>query len=353
MATLAQSLPGSSRPLAWFGEFLKEELAPYPGRTGTVARMVLAATLVMIICMTFRIPYGFQGAIYALIVSRENPRATLESAGIMVLVTGISAAYILISAQFVISVPVLHFCWIIVTFFAAFYALSTITNYIAVTMFANMISVGVPLWDRHVSAETNVEDTLRVVLAASIGVVVTAAVELAFARMRSGDDIVLPIAEQLSAVQSVLACYAEARPVDQATEKRIIRLGMLGTSLLRRALRRSDYSPHYRAQMGGVVALVGRLVDIAANLTQLSFEPSSIDQKQLRDLAATVAVIRADLMNRRIPTSTQFNPDDELSRGVPLLREMENTVSLIPEAFASSRSMDCQDSLEMSPFLTP
>jgi multidrug resistance protein MdtO len=302
--------------------------------------MVLAATLVMIICMTFRIPYGFQGAIYALIVSRENPRATLESAGIMVLVTGISAAYILISAQFVISVPVLHFCWIIVTFFAAFYALSTITNYIAVTMFANMISVGVPLWDRHVSAETNVGDTLWVVLAASIGVAVTAAVELAFARMRSGDDIVLPIAEQLSAVQSVLACYAEARPVDQATEKRIIRLGMLGTSLLRRALRRSDYSPHYRAQMGGVVALVGRLVDIAANLTQLSFEPSSTEEKQLRDLAATVAVIRADLMNRRIPTSTQFNPDDELSRGVPLLREMENTVSLIPEAFASSRSMD-------------
>src|SRR5260370_2694626 len=91
----------------------------------------------------------------------------------MVLVTGISAAYILISAQFVISVPVLHFCWIIVTFFAAFYALSTITNYIAVTMFANMISAGVPLSDRHVSAETDLGATLWVFLAASIRVVAT------------------------------------------------------------------------------------------------------------------------------------------------------------------------------------
>src|SRR5260370_13205127 len=126
----------------------------------------------------------------------------------MVLVTGISAAYILISAQFVVRLAVLDFWWIIVTFFAAFYALSTITNYIAVTMFANMISVGVPLWDRHVSAETNVGDTLWVVLAASIGVVVTAAVELAFARMRAGDDIVLPLAEQLSSVPSGLAFYA-------------------------------------------------------------------------------------------------------------------------------------------------
>ena len=112
MATLAQSLPASPRPLAWFGEFLKQELAPYPGRAGTIVRMVLAATLVMIICMTFRIPRAFQGAVYALMISRENLRATLQSAGTMLLVTGVGAAYILISAGFVISVPVLHFFWI-------------------------------------------------------------------------------------------------------------------------------------------------------------------------------------------------------------------------------------------------
>src|ERR1700720_1450213 len=125
MAALAQSLPGSSRPWAWLREFLKEEFAPSPGRAGMVARMVIAATLVMIICMTFRIPYGFQGAIYALVVSRENPRATLDSAGMIAFVTCVSAAYILISARFFISVPVLHFLWIVVTFFTTFYAFST------------------------------------------------------------------------------------------------------------------------------------------------------------------------------------------------------------------------------------
>jgi multidrug resistance protein MdtO len=340
MATLAQSVPESRRPSAWFWEFLKEELAPYPGRAETVARMVIAATVVMVICMTFRIHYGFQGAIYALLISRDNPRATLQSAGTMLLVTGIGAAYLLISAWFVISVPTLHFFWIIVTFFAAFYALNTMTNYGAVAVFAFTVALGVPLWDRHVSAETNVEDTLRVVLAASIGVAVTAAVELAFARMKPGDDVVLPIAEQLAAVQSLLACYIEGRPVDRATEKKITRLAMLGTSTLRRVLRRSDYSPHYRAQMSAVVALVGKLVDITATLTQLSFNPSGTDQKQLRELAATVASVRTDLMNRRIPGSIQFSPDNEPSSGVPLLREMEKTVTLIPQAFVGSRSID-------------
>jgi len=340
MAILAQSVGVPPAPLPWFWEFLKEELAPYPGRAGTVARMVIAATLVMVICMTFQVRYAFQGAVYALIISRENLRVTLQSGWTSLLVTGIAAAYLLISAWFVISVPVLHFFWVIVSFFVAFYAFSTMTNYGAAAIFAFTIALGVPLWDRHVSAETNVENTLRVVLAALIGVVVTAAIELAFVRMKPGDDVVVPIVEQLAAVESLLACYIEGRPVDRATEQKITRLGVLGTSTLRRALRRSDYSPHYRAQMSGVVALVGRLVDVAATLTQFRFEPSGTDQKRLRKLAATVTSIRSDLMNRRIPGSIQFSPGDESSRGVPLLREMENTVTLIPQALAGSKSMD-------------
>src|ERR1700693_2535356 len=113
MATLAQSIGAPSTPLHWFRDFLKEELAPYPGRTRTVSRMVIAATLTMLICMTFRIPFGYQAALYALLVSRQNPRAALESAGIISGVTAVTAAYILVSAWFVISTPALHFLWII------------------------------------------------------------------------------------------------------------------------------------------------------------------------------------------------------------------------------------------------
>ena len=86
MATLAQGIPDAARPLTWLWEFLKHELAPYPGRAVTVARIVLAVTLVMIICNTFRIPYAFLGGIYALLISRESPRATLNSAGTILLV---------------------------------------------------------------------------------------------------------------------------------------------------------------------------------------------------------------------------------------------------------------------------
>src|SRR5258707_15184332 len=109
MATIAQSLPQSSGPLPWVWKFLKKELAPYPGRTSLVARMTIAATLVMIVCMTFRVPHAFQGAIYVLSISRQTSRATGESTGTILLITAVGAAYLLVSMWFVLNFPVLHF----------------------------------------------------------------------------------------------------------------------------------------------------------------------------------------------------------------------------------------------------
>jgi len=339
MATVVQSLPQSFAPLTWVRQFLKEELAPYPGRAAVVGRMTIAATLIMIVCMTFRIPFAFQGAIYALLISRESPRATLRSAAVIAIVTAIAAAYLLFSVRFVISIPELHLLWVITSFFLVFYAISAVTNYTAAVIFAIMNAVVIPLWDRHVPAETNVEDTLWLCLAVMVGVVITGAVELAFVRLRPGDEVVLSIAEQLAAVKNLLTCYADSCPVDPATQKHIIRLRTLGTSLLRRTLQRSDYSAQYSVEIGGVVVLVGRLVDLAATLTQLHFPLSVSDQGRFRNLASTVAILRDDLLNRRIPTPIQFNHDGQPASLVPLLSEMEHTVALIPEAFADSRSM--------------
>jgi hypothetical protein len=91
--------------------------------------------------------------------------------------------------------------------------------------------------------------------------------------------------------------------------------------------------------MSGVVALVGSLVDIATALTELSFEPSSVDREHLRSLAAAVASIRTDLMSRRIPGPIPVNIEAEPHR-VPLLREIEHTIALIPQTFAGSRSIE-------------
>lgn len=301
--------------------------------------MLIATTVLMIVTMTFRIPYGFQGVVFALLISRESIRATVHSAAIMLLVTAIGALYLIASVWFVLSIPLLHFVWIVVSLFLGFYLLSTVVNYIAGLVFAIILSFGIPLWDRLLPAETNLEDTLWLTLATLLGGGVTVAVELVFAQLRPRDGIVSQTADRLSAVEHLLNCFAEGRAVDPATAQRISRLAMLGTSLLRRILRRSDHSLHYRTHMAGAAALVGRLIDLAATTIQLHFEPSAADRGRLRNLASILARIRNDLVNHRIPGLAQFD-NSQPAGAVPLLDEMEYTAALIPEVLQGSRSID-------------
>jgi multidrug resistance protein MdtO len=342
MASIAQSIPASSGGSTWLRRWLTDELAAYPGRALLVARMVTAATLIMIICETFRIPYAWQSALYALLVSRENIRATLTSAATIFVVTGLGAAYLIASMRLVINFPPLHFLWIIGTLFVGFYAIRALTNYLAAVVFVNIISAGIPLWDRHVPAETNVEDTLWLCLATLIAVAVTAGLELAFTRWRRVDEVLALITERLSAVENLLACYATGQAVEPAVQHRIVRLEMLGTSMLRRIVRRSRQSTMHSATITGLAVLVGRLVDLAASLSSLRFEHSANHQSRFRNLAAAVAKIRTDLINGQVPGPIHFDEDDQALATIPLLGETENTVALIPRVFANSRSVPRQ-----------
>src|SRR5258708_14672534 len=121
MAITAQSISTMPSSLSWLEQFLKDELSPYRGRTALVARMVIAATLVMLICMVFRIPYAFQGAIYPLIVSRESSQATFKSSASILSLTGIGGAYLLASASLVFSIPTLRLLLHIASFCPEFY----------------------------------------------------------------------------------------------------------------------------------------------------------------------------------------------------------------------------------------
>jgi len=339
MALLAQTAPAPPHPTAWFRDFLKDELTPYPERAALVARMVIAATVVMLITMTFRVPYGAYASLYALTISRESPQTTGKAVKSIIAAFVLGGAYVLISALFFPGDPLLRLLWVIGSLFASFYAISTMTNYGASTRFGYLIVITVPLWDSHIPAELKVEGTLWAVWAITIASVVAALGALVFRALRPGDELVSAIAERFASVEELLNCYSAHRPVDDATEKRVARLAMLGTSRLRRTLRRSTHSEQYREQMGAVMVLAGRLVDIAANLTQLRVQIASDDRQRIRALAASIASIHADLLKGRVPGRIEVNSENKTSRGVPLLREMEKTVALIPMVFSGSGSI--------------
>src|SRR5215471_8739814 len=263
MVTVTQNLPERrSQPLIWLRDFLKEELAPYPGRLTLVARMVIASTVVMIVTMTFKVPFGAFGAIYAFTISRESTAATVTAAKTAIITFALSGLYILTGAILFVGDPLLRILWIIITLFLLFWAISTSTNYFAANRFAYLVAITIALWDSHVSSRVQVQNTLWAIFSVMSASLITVAFELIFAHLKPWDDLVESIAVRLRGVEELLTSYAAGRPRDERTRKEIAKQSMLGTSRLRRILRRASYTQQYAVRMAAIVGLTGRLVDL-------------------------------------------------------------------------------------------
>ena len=328
MATTAQSALNWPRPLAWLRNFLRQELTPYPGRGILVSRMVVTATIVMLINETFRIPFGAYGANYALSISRENPEATINAVRTILISFAFAVADVLVGSLLFSGDPLLRLIWVIGTLFITFYLLSALANYPAAARFGYMVVITIPLWDRQVPSESKVENTLWAIGALSLASVITAVIEVLFAKLKPWDDLTVSIAERLSWVERLLRSRMEGIP-DEGSEQQVVRLVTLGTSRMRRDLRRSDYAPEYAEKMGAVVAFTGRLVDIAANLAHFPHRISAEDTSRFRSLCDNIAGIRDDLLNRRVPHLVEPYADDGWRASSPLVEEMERTVSLV------------------------
>ncbi len=335
MATTATAPGINPAPSHWIWEFLREELAPYPHRVQLVGRMVLAATLTMIIAMAFRIPFGFQGPVMALFVSRDSTRSTINSVLTMTVATLLGAIFVLASAPFFTIDPILHFIWIGFALFVAFFALSTVNNYVGVLLFSVVIVVALPLWDRGVTAETNVHDTLWLVWSTMVGIIVTTLVELAFAHLRAGDNVIFTVTERLSAVEGVLRCFAKGEPVSANAQRQINRYAMLGTSLARRYSVRSGFNLPYAARIGGVISLVGTLVDTTSSMMQLAVRPDERERQRAGELADRVAQLHTEFLKHQVPAPITFHEAEAETPGLPLLGELEQTIALIPRVFAT------------------
>lgn len=327
----------TSRPslLAGLRDFLRDELAPYPGRGALVARMVVAASIVMLVNMTFKIPYGAYAALYALTTSRENPDATLKAVKTSVIWFAIAAAYVLIGAIFFSSDPVLRVVWVLASLFLIFFSLSTAANHLAAVRFGYLVALTLTLWDSEIGAEQKVVGTLWAIASFSSANLIIAAVEFIYIQLRPTDQIMTALLERLRSVAALLRSLSSG-VVDNAVEQRITRLAILGTSRMRRDLRRSDYSSETNEQEGALIALVGRLVDLAAGLTYLSAQLSNVVLRRFDQLAARIEVLTSFMFEGQTSLEQEIPPEVLPSGAPPLLQEMEGTVSLIYEMLSGS-----------------
>jgi multidrug resistance protein MdtO len=328
----------------WFWGFLKTELAPYPGRAWVVGRITIAATIVMILVMTFRIPSGFLAAIFTFFVTRENPTATLQSGVRVIIAFFAGSLYTIVGVATLIDDPLTHFLWVVVGLFIAFYLIQIVPDYGTAVAFGFMVAGAIPLWDQNlVNINDRVENTLWIGFTTPLGIAVATLVEYVFRRVHPALDLTEGIEQRLEAVEGVLRHIAGNLPLDGAVEKKINLYANAGTSRLRRLLIRSQYSTHFVAQMNAAVALLGRLVDSAASLRVFLVNqpepPSDSDRERCLRLADGIAELRSDLLARKLPCPIDFSLMGKPSN-LPLIPMMERTAALIPQAFTGVDSID-------------
>ncbi len=329
---------------AWFWQFLKTELAPYPGRTWVVGRMTIAATITMILVMTFRIPYGFLGAIYTLFLSRESPTVTLRGGIRVTVIYVIATIYTVVGVMTMVGSPITHFLWIASSLFLAFYLIHIMPDYFTAVGFGFLLAGAIPVWDETLlTVNQRTENTLWLGASVVLGTAVTVAVEYVFRRVHPITELTQALESRLRAVEDVLRQTAADRPLGDKLEKEISQYSELGTSRMRRQLLRSGYPPQLIAQMNVAVGLLGRLTDLAASMrivrSTQSIALGAADRERCLRLANQISELRRNLQKSQLPgainISSQAQPSD-----MPLLPEMERTVALIPHAFSGSDSVE-------------
>jgi multidrug resistance protein MdtO len=337
MAAPAQNPSHYQNWLAWFQEFLKHELSPYDGRAELVTRMVVASTLAMIVCMTFKIPNAFYAGIYALTMSRESFQATARSAASLGSAAILSTAWVIVGAMATLDSPMLRFLWVVGTLFLAFYAVSVIKNYPAAVAFGFATTFSIPVLGSSIPVEARIESSLWVVGAILTGGVITLLTEAAFALRGRADILTEGIDHRLAAVEELLSCYADGREVSAATRSEIELVATVGTSRLRRVVQRASYTRERKERLGALVAVTGMLVDLGANLADFGIPVAAVDRPRVRALVEQVAANRNAIANQSIPHTFQLQWDEPPHH--PLLGQIEKAVLLLHQVVAGNQSL--------------
>lgn len=338
MTTATASLRQPSSFLAWFADFLRKEIEPYPGRGTIVARMTISATITMILVMAFRMPNGAVGPLYAFIVSRENLLSTLRSAWIIFLTFGGGAVAIIVGARLFASDPLAHFLWLAASLFLAFFLLRTASNF---SMAAGLVSIGsaaLTIWYLPGPAAQNVELTLWAAFVPILGSFVTVAVEFVFHAFCPQDELLNGLLRRWKAIETLLQSYADNEPTPPETAQTLAQLAMVGTGALRRRLTRSDYDPQDRMQMMAVVSITSRSVEFAAAIDRQRNNIQPEDRLRIRNLAVHVAEIQKCLQSQSKPAP--WDTPRKSTSTSHLFPELEKMIALIPQVFAGAASLE-------------
>ena len=302
-----------------------------------VARMVIAATLSMIVIVTFRIPYGAIGVNCAFILSRENLVSTAKTGFYFVFAFALWALLTPIGARMFASIPSTHFLWELVSIFLCFFLLRTLTNFPLTTGIVVVATGTLAIWYLPGPAELNLEFTLWQILATSIGAAITILVEVVFRYYDRSDPLREGIIDRLHNIEDVLRAHSEGRPIPDKVAESLTRYAVTGAGVLRRQAVRNSYTPIERMKMSALVALTGRSIDFATAYVSESLPLEPPDQQR-----ATILLSRVIEVEQAVKSGDPPNKWEALQAApsTPLYSELESMIALMASVLRTPSQID-------------
>jgi multidrug resistance protein MdtO len=318
-------------------DFLRRELAPFPGRGVATCRIVIACVVVLVLCMTLRVPEAHLAVWVVFKIALEESGETLLTGVVALVAITVAIALSLVLLFVAMDQPWLRFCLIGVAAAVGLFLRRTfvIGTFGFVLGLVWTIILTVP--DFVPAPELIVRATLWIWPVFALGIAGAVAANLLVAPTDPvrllRDELVMRVCVAEGAIARRLGRSADEREVARFATSGIARL----LALLRSAeILHPSVRPRH-AQQSALITLVDRLVTAAAALEVLSLEPRAGARERLEGLAAACARVRRALEDGETLTPALPGVDPTLpaahgSAMLPVIVELEHVVALMQQA---------------------
>jgi multidrug resistance protein MdtO len=320
--------------------FLRQELAPFPGRAVGTLRIVTGCVAVLVLCMTLRVPEAHLAVWAVTRMAMEESSETLLAGVVMLVALTIGLAIPLALLTVAMDQPALRFCLI-----AGMAALGLfLRRTFVVGAFGFVIGlIGTMIMtapDFVLRPETAVRATLWLWSVFALGFAAAVAANLLIAPSDPAAMLREELTLRLRAVENALA----RRLGRSREESGAARLATAGVGRLLKLLKSAEIvHPSRRArhpQETALITLVDRLVTSAAALELLPPTPPRAEQRDRLERVADGCVrLRRALSGGPIPEPPPPGVLGQPSAGtatLPALVELEHALNLIEQAVASA-----------------
>jgi len=318
-------------------DFLRRELAPYPGRGVATGRIVVACVAVTVLCMTLRVPEAHLAVWIVFKVALEESGETLLTGVVGLIAITISLAVALVLLLVAMDQPGLRFCLIGVMAWVAFFLRRTFVIGFAGFVLGLVCTVVMTLPDFVPAPEPMVRLTLWLWPVFALGIAAAVAANLLIAPTDPARLLREQLVARVRAAEGAIARRL-GRPAGEPGAARFASSGIVRLLALLRSAELIHPSARSRhAQQSALITLIDRLVSAAAALEILSLAPTAEERERLEAIARDCAAMRSALNDGETPMPAQPRVEPAPPAGVgsallPVLVELEHVVALMRQA---------------------